>query len=159
MLAAAVIALALGFALTNGFHDSANAIAALVATRAARPGAALVLAGACHLLGPLLLGTAVADTVGGVVHLRGRATIAVVGAALTAAIAWGLLTWWRGLPASSSHALVGGLVGASAAGAGWSSVRWGGASGAHVAGVVGGALRATCATKCGCGVHCEGRRR
>jgi PiT family inorganic phosphate transporter len=137
VLVVAVVGIALTFALTNGFHDSANAIAALVATKAARPATALALAGACHLLGPLLLGTAVADTVGGVVHPARSKSIAVVGAALTAAIAWGLLTWWKGLPASSSHALVGGLVGASAMASGWGSVHWGGWSGAHVSGVAG----------------------
>src|SRR5690349_2224590 len=104
-----VIGLALAFDVTNGFHDSANAIAALVATRAASPAVALTLASTGHVLGPLLAGTAVADTVGGVVTLPADRTLGAVGAAVTAAIGWNVLTWWRGLPSSSSHALVGGL--------------------------------------------------
>ena len=132
-----VVSLALCFDLTNGFHDAANSVAALVATRAATPGGALLLAGCCHVAGPLLVGTAVADTVGGVVHLAAGRTLAVVGAAESGAIAWNVLTWWRGLPSSSSHALVGGLVGATVAQSGWSAVHWGGLSGGHVAGVAG----------------------
>jgi PiT family inorganic phosphate transporter len=120
------IATTFAFDLTNGFHDSANSIAALVATRAARPGPALMLAAAGNFAGPLLVGTAVADTVGGVVELPADATITAVGAAVTAAIAWNLLTWRLGLPSSSSHALVGGLVGASLVAAGMGGVHWGG---------------------------------
>lgn len=125
------------FDFTNGFHDSANSIAALVATRAARPGQALVLASAGHFAGPLLVGTAVANTVGGVVDLPADSTVAAVGAALTAAIAWNLLTWRFGLPSSSSHALVGGLVGASLMDAGVPGVRWGGFSDGRPTGVLG----------------------
>ncbi|AUM19235.1 anion permease [Rhodococcus ruber] len=127
----------LAFDLTNGFHDSANSIAALVATRAARPGHALVLSAAGNFAGPLLLGTAVADTVGGVVELPADVTVAAVGAALTAAIAWNLLTWRFGLPSSSSHALVGGLVGAALVAAGVAGVQWGGFSDGRPTGVVG----------------------
>ena len=137
MTAAAVLAVAIAITLvfdfTNGFHDSANSVAALVATRAATPGAALLLAAACHVAGPLLAGTTVADTVGGVVRLPAAEVLPAVGAAVTAGIVWNLLTWWRGLPSSSSHALVGGLVGA----AGFSGVRWGGVDGLHVSGVLG----------------------
>jgi PiT family inorganic phosphate transporter len=132
-----VVALALLFDLTNGFHDAANSVAALVATRAARPGPALALVACCHVAGPLLVGTAVADTVGGVVVLEQGRAFAVVGAAVTAAIAWNLLTWWRGLPSSSSHALVGGLVGAALAESGTGAVHWGGVAGRHVDGVLG----------------------
>ncbi|MEU5266723.1 inorganic phosphate transporter [Amycolatopsis sp. NPDC021455] len=130
---AAAIAITLVFDFTNGFHDSANSVAALVATRAATPGAALLLAAACHVAGPLVAGTTVADTVGGVVRLPAADVLPAVGAAMTAGIAWNLLTWWRGLPSSSSHALVGGLVGAS----GFAGVRWGGIDGFHVSGVLG----------------------
>jgi PiT family inorganic phosphate transporter len=115
------ITLALGFAFTNGLHDASNAIAALVATRAARPLQAAVMAAAFNLLGPLLLGAAVADTVGGIV-VGGE--IAAISAALLAAVAWNLLTWARGLPASSGHALVGGLVGAGLAAG--SVINWNG---------------------------------
>jgi len=131
------VATALAFDVTNGFHDSANAIAALVATRAARPAQALALAAVFHLLGPLLIGTAVADTVGGIVTLPSDEVVPVIGAALTAALAWNLLTWWRGLPSSSSHGLVGGLVGAALLQGGTSAVRWGGVEHWRPVGVVG----------------------
>ena len=139
MLAAVVVvaALALVFDLSNGFHDSSNSIAALVATHAARPRSALALAATFHLAGPLLGGVAVADTVGGVVRARTDLVVPVVGAALTAGLLWNVLTWLRGLPSSSSHALVGGLVGATAAADGWHAVRWGGADLVHPRGVGG----------------------
>jgi len=139
MLVAVVVVAVLAFAfdLSNGFHDSSNAIAALVVTRAARPRAALLLASVCHLAGPLLAGTAVADTVGSVVHPPAARVLPVVGAALTAGLAWNLLTWWRGLPSSSSHALVGGLVGATIAVCGPGAVSWGRLDGIHPRGVVG----------------------
>ena len=125
MQLALAIALALIFALTNGMHDASNAIAALVATRAARPLQAVLLAAVFNLLGPLLLGAAVADTVGSIVAVDGPDAVTVITCALSTAVAWNLLTWMRGLPASSGHALVGALVGAGAiAGAGiqWSAV-------------------------------------
>ena len=131
------IAVAMAFDLTNGFHDSANAVAALAATRAARPAAAVALASVFHVLGPLLAGTAVADTVGGIVRIDGRDAVAVVGAGLTGALAWNLVTWWRGLPSSSSHALVGALAGAALVDSGTGAVRWGGMDGIHPSGVVG----------------------
>ena len=131
------IAAILAFAFTNGFHDAANAIATLVATRGARPGAAITLAAVCNLLGPLLLGAAVADTIAGIVQVTPAQTVVVVGAALTAAVTWNLLTWWRGLPSSSSHALIGGLVGAAVVEAGPGAVNWGGVGGGHPTGVIG----------------------
>ncbi|HEX4822603.1 MAG TPA: inorganic phosphate transporter [Acidimicrobiales bacterium] len=131
------IAVAVAFDFTNGFHDSSNALAALVATRAARPGPAVVLVGVCHVAGPLIAGTAVANTVGGIVRVSAGDTIAVVGAGLTGAIAWNLVTWWRGLPSSSSHALVGGLVGAAVLHAGRSAVQWGGFESGRPVGVLG----------------------
>jgi inorganic phosphate transporter, PiT family len=127
----------LAFAFTNGFHDAANAIATLVATRGARPGAAILLAAACNLLGPLLLGAAVADTIAGIVQVTAAQTVVVVGAALTAAVTWNLVTWWRGLPSSSSHALVGGLTGAALVEAGAEAVNWGGVRGGRPTGVIG----------------------
>jgi PiT family inorganic phosphate transporter len=137
LLVVAVAVLALTFDVSNGFHDSSNSIAALVVTRAARPPAALALAAACHLAGPLVAGTAVADTVGSVVHPPPGQVVAVVGAALTAALVWNVLTWWRALPTSSSHGLVGGLVGASLVATGRHGVNWGGLSGLHPHGVLG----------------------
>ena len=125
------------FAATNGFHDAANAIATLVATRGARPGAALALAAVCNLLGPLLLGAAVANTIATIVEVTPAQTVPVVGAALTAAVAWNVFTWWRGLPSSSSHALVGGLVGAGVVEAGAGAINWGGVDGGRPTGVIG----------------------
>jgi PiT family inorganic phosphate transporter len=127
----------LAFAVTNGFHDAANAIATLVATRGARPGAALALAAVCNLLGPLLLGAAVANTIATIVEVPPAQTVPVVGAALTAAVVWNLLTWWRGLPSSSSHALVGGLLGAGVVEAGAGAINWGGVGGGRPTGVIG----------------------
>jgi len=131
------IAVALAYSVSNGFHDSANAIAALVATRAATPARAVLLAGCFEVIGPLVVGTAVADTVGGIVVVPAAEVLPVVGAALTGALAWNLLTWWRGIPSSSSHALIGGLVGAALLQAGGGAVHWGGVRGAHPTGVVG----------------------
>lgn len=131
------VVVALAFDVTNGFHDSSNAIAALVVTRAARPGPAVALVGVLNLAGPLLAGTAVASTIGGIITVPPDQMVAVVGAGLTAALAWNLLTWWRGLPSSSSHALVGGLVGAGLLEAGTGAVNWGGFDGLRPVGVIG----------------------
>jgi PiT family inorganic phosphate transporter len=131
------IGLALAFALTNGFHDASNAIATLVATRAARPSQALLLAAVFNLLGPLVLGAAVASTIAGIVDVPADETVEVVGAGLAAATAWNVATWWRGLPSSSGHALVGGLVGAALAEGGADAVNWGGFDGWHPVGVIG----------------------
>jgi PiT family inorganic phosphate transporter len=118
------IAMALAFAVTIGLH-AGNSIASLVATRTARPGPAIAMAGACNLLAPFVIGVAVADTVAGLVRVAGADAVPVVGAGLTSAVAWGIFSWSRGLPASSSHALVGGLVGAALAAAGTDAVDWG----------------------------------
>jgi PiT family inorganic phosphate transporter len=134
---AVALAAAFAFALTNGFHDASNAIATLVATRGARPGQAVALAAVFNMLGPLLLGTAVANTVGGIVTLSQDAAIQVIGAGLLAAVIWNLVTWWRGLPSSSGHALVGGLVGAGIVAAGTSAINWGGMNGIRPVGVIG----------------------
>src|SRR5215207_8070326 len=105
--------MALAFALTNGFHDASNAIATLVATRGASPRDAIILASVFNMVGALVLGTAVANTIAGIVDVPPGQEVAVIGAGLTAAVLWNLLTWWFGLPSSSGHALVGGLVGAA----------------------------------------------
>ena len=114
------------FDLTNGFHDASNAVAALVATGAARPLPAVVWAGCFNALGPLLSGAAVASTIGGVLSVPYSHVLPVVGAGLVAALVWNLATWVAGLPSSSSHALVGGLVGAGLVEGGFSAVRWAG---------------------------------
>jgi inorganic phosphate transporter, PiT family len=131
------ILLALAFAVTNGLHDASNAIAALVATRAATPFQAIILASVFNVLGPLLLGAAVADTIGGIVQVAPSEATSVIGAALLAAVAWNVLTWRLGLPSSSGHALIGGLVGASIVAGGVDAVHWGGMDGLHPVGVVG----------------------
>ena len=95
------VLLAAGFAITNGLHDASNAIATLVATRAATPLQAIVLASVFNLVGPLLLGAAVADTIGGIVTVAPSAATEVIGAGLAAAVAWNLVTWRLGLPSSS----------------------------------------------------------
>jgi PiT family inorganic phosphate transporter len=131
------VCLAFGFAVTNGFHDSANAIATLVATRGARPGQAVVLAGIFNMLGALIVGTAVADTIAGIVTVAGPNAVTVIGAGVLGAALWNVLTWWRGLPSSSGHAVVGGLVGAALAATAPDAVRWGGLEGWKPVGVIG----------------------
>ncbi len=134
---AVAIGLAIGFAVTNGLHDASNAIATLVATRAARPGQAIAIATVFNLLGPLLVGAAVADTIGGIVTVSPSVATEVIGCGLAAAVAWNLITWALGLPSSSGHALVGGLVGAALVEGGVHAVRWGGIEGGHPVGVLG----------------------
>lgn len=131
------LGLAVLFAFTNGIHDASNAIAALVATRAARPAQAVALAAVFNVLGPLLVGSAVADTIGGIVTVGGSVGVEVIGAGLFAAVSWNVLTWALGLPSSSGHALVGGLVGAALAAGGSGAIRWGGFDGVHPVGVLG----------------------
>jgi len=110
----AIIVIALAFDYTNGFHDAANAIATSVSTRALTPRAALIMAAIANLAGALL-GTDVAKTVGeGIVSApSGGEGLLLVFSALFGAIVWNLITWYFGLPSSSSHALIGGLVGAA----------------------------------------------
>ncbi|MGH3343434.1 MAG: inorganic phosphate transporter [Carbonactinosporaceae bacterium] len=121
----ALICVALLFDFTNGFHDAANAIATSVSTRALTPRIALAMAAGLNLVGALL-GTGVAKTVGsGIIDTpTSKHGLLVVFAAVGGAISWNLLTWYFGLPSSSSHALIGGLVGAAVAAA--SGVQWSG---------------------------------
>src|SRR5437763_7021589 len=120
-----IILVALAFDYTNGFHDAANAIAVAVSTKALTPRVALGLAAVMNLVGALI-STKVAATVGsGIIEPpTGPGGLQVVFAALIGAIAWNLITWYFGLPSSSSHALIGGLVGAALASA--ESVKWSG---------------------------------
>ncbi len=131
------VSFALAFAVTNGFHDAANAIATLVATRGARPAQAVLLSAVFNMLGALLVGTAVADTIAGIVTVSGPDAVAVIGSGVLGAVVWNLLTWWRALPSSSAHALVGGLVGSALAADGGGAVNWGGLDGWRPVGVVG----------------------
>jgi inorganic phosphate transporter, PiT family len=134
---ALAIAFAVGFAVTNGLHDASNAIATLVATRGATPGQAIALSGVFNMLGAILIGTAVASTVAGIVDVSPAETVAVVGSGVLAATLWNLATWARGLPSSSGHALVGGLLGAALAEGGVDAVHWGGLDGLSPSGVIG----------------------
>jgi PiT family inorganic phosphate transporter len=122
----AVIIAAMAFDFTNGFHDAANAIATSISTRALTPRIALGMAAIGNFLGAHL-GGEVAKTVGdGLVTLEpGVASLGVVFAGVVGAVAWNLITWYFGLPSSSSHALFGGLVGATLLGSAQGSVQWG----------------------------------
>ncbi|MCB1898258.1 inorganic phosphate transporter [Cognatazoarcus halotolerans] len=128
LLTIAAVVIVLAFDYTNGFHDAANIIATVIASRAMRPLEAVLVVGVFEFLGPLLGGTAVANTIGGFVELEGMSAahgMSVVLCALGGAIAWNLLTWLKGIPSSSSHALVGGLIGAVTIAAGADHVVWG----------------------------------
>jgi len=120
-----IVIVALGFDYTNGFHDSANAIATSISTKALTPRLALLMAAVFNVVGALI-STKVAKTVGGGIidPPKGHGGLVIVLAALIGAIVWNLGTWYFGLPSSSSHALIGGLVGAAVAGS--EGVKWSG---------------------------------
>jgi PiT family inorganic phosphate transporter len=124
----AVLVLAVIFDYINGFHDTANAIATSVATRALRPQHAILMAASFNFIGAFA-GTAVAQTIGSGLVNETTTSQAIVIAALLGAIAWNLLTWRLGIPSSSSHALIGGLLGATILAAGTGSVKWSGVVG------------------------------
>ena len=126
-----VITLSLFFGYTNGFHDAANVVATIIATRAMTPRIALGMAALGEFVGPLLFGTAVAQTIEkNIVHISVfnanvvDLSISLIIAALVGSIAWNLITWFWGLPSSSSHALVGGMVGAVLVAYGPDKVIW-----------------------------------
>ena len=128
VLAIATILIVLIFEYTNGFHDAANIIATVIASRAMTPVQAVVLVASFEFLGPLLGGTAVADTIGKLITLEDldrELALTIVLCGLVGAIAWNLLTWWRGIPSSSSHAMVGGLAGVVVVATGADHVAWG----------------------------------
>jgi inorganic phosphate transporter, PiT family len=133
----AALAVAVAFAFVNGLHDAANAMGPLVATRAARPGPAVLIAAGFNLLGPLVIGTAVASTIAGIVHVPSDQLLPVAAAGISGALIFNLATWWLGLPVSASRGLVGGLAGAALAQGGPADVRWGGLSGLRPVGVTG----------------------
>ena len=116
------IAAALFFDFVNGFHDSANAIATVVGTRVLRPVHAVSIAAIANFTGPFIFGTAVAATVGKGIIQPEFSTIYVILAGLIGAIVWDLITWYFGLPSSSSHALIGGLVGSALIGGGLNAI-------------------------------------
>jgi PiT family inorganic phosphate transporter len=123
VLLVVVVLVALGFDFTNGFHDTANAVATSVSTRALSPRLAVLIAAVANLAGAFVT-TAVAKTVGKGIIDTGLANEKTVLAALIGAIVWNLVTWRAGLPSSSSHALIGGLVGAAIAQSGLEGVQW-----------------------------------
>ena len=123
LLLVVVIVTALVFDFTNGFHDTANAVATSVSTRALTPRQAVTVAALANLAGAFVT-TAVAKTVGQGIIDTGLATQQTILAALIGAIAWNLFTWYLGLPSSSSHALFGGLIGAALVQSGAAGVEW-----------------------------------
>lgn len=117
-----IIILALIFDYINGFHDAANSIATVVSTRVLSPRLAVIWAAFFNFIAFLVFGLHVANTIGkGIVHTN-IVDLTVIGSGLVAAIIWNLFTWWRGIPSSSSHTLVGGFVGAAIAKAGIGSI-------------------------------------
>ncbi|MBM2621364.1 inorganic phosphate transporter [Actinoplanes sp. LDG1-06] len=150
VILALVVVTALGFDFTNGFHDTANAMATSIATRALRPKTAVALSGILNLIGAFLSVEVALTVSNAVVRIQnpdgtpkaslladgGTALLLIVLAGLIGGIVWNLFTWLLGLPSSSSHALFGGLVGATIAGLGWAGVNWNG-NGTKLDGVVG----------------------
>ncbi len=118
----AVIVLALSFDFLNGIHDSSNIVATMISSRAFPPRVALGTIAVAEFSGPFIFGVAVANTIGHEVVDPKTMTTEIVLAALCSAILWNLLTWFLGFPSSSSHALVGGIVGAVTVGAGWQAI-------------------------------------
>lgn len=128
ILTIATVVIVLFFDYTNGFHDAANIVATIIASRAMTPIQAVMIVGTFEFLGPLLGGTAVANTIGKFVTLGDVAAVlslAILISGLIGAIVWNLATWYFGIPSSSSHALVGGLIGAVVVSAGPDNVVWG----------------------------------
>ena len=122
LVVATLVVVALLFDFMNGFHDAANSIALMVSTRLLTPQAAVAWAAFFNFIAFLIFGVAVAKTIGSGIVSPAVIDNAVIFGALCGAIAWNLVTWWYGIPSSSSHALVGGLVGAALAKAGWSAI-------------------------------------
>ena len=118
-----VIALALLFDLLNGVHDSSNVVATMISSRALQPRLALGMTALANFFGPLVFGVAVANTIGHEIVVAEAINTNVLIAALAGAIFWNLLTWYLGFPSSSSHALIGGFIGAVAVGAGWRAIQ------------------------------------
>ncbi|MBF0284187.1 MAG: inorganic phosphate transporter [Magnetococcales bacterium] len=127
-LVVACAAIVLFFDWTNGFHDASNILGPIVASRAMTPVQAVIVVACFELAGPVIAGTAVANTIGKFItmgDLNPMVSVGIVLTGLIGSIFWNLLTWWFGLPSSSSHALVGGLMGSCIAGAGADHVNWG----------------------------------
>ena len=118
-----VIILAVLFDFLNGVHDSSNIVATMIASRAFRPQTALALTAVANFMGPFLFGIAVATTIGDEVAQSSALNLDVIVACLVGAIVWNILTWLLGIPSSSSHALIGGIIGAVMAGAGFGAIK------------------------------------
>jgi PiT family inorganic phosphate transporter len=118
-----VIGLALSFDFLNGIHDSSNIVATMISSRAFRPGTALGLTALANFFGPFLFGVAVATTIGDEVAKGNVLNLDIIIASLVGAILWNIATWFLGIPSSSSHALIGGLVGAVIVGAGVDAIK------------------------------------
>ncbi len=123
IVAVLAVALALGFDFVNGFHDTANACATVIYTKALKPGVAIVMSGLLNCLGALLVGTAVAQVITKIIPQE-TVTLPIVVAVLVSAVVWNLVTWWYGIPVSSSHCLIGSLFGAGVTAAGMEGVEW-----------------------------------
>jgi PiT family inorganic phosphate transporter len=119
----AVVVLALGFDFLNGIHDSSNVVATMISSRALSPRMALWLTALANFLGPFIFGVAVAETIGHEIVSADAISAQVILAALISAIGWNILTWYLGFPSSSSHALIGGILGAVMMGAGWQVIQ------------------------------------
>jgi inorganic phosphate transporter, PiT family len=119
----AVIALSLSFDFLNGIHDSSNVVATMISSRALSPRLALGMTALANFVGPFIFGVAVANTIGNEIVTAEAINETVLLAALASAILWNLLTWYLGFPSSSSHALVGGFIGAVVIGAGWGAIQ------------------------------------
>ena len=117
-----IILLALVFDFLNGIHDSSNIVATMIASRAFSPRTALGMTAVANFLGPFIFGVAVAETIGNEVVDSSAINLLVILTALLSAITWNILTWYLGFPSSSSHALIGGLIGAVLIGAGWEAI-------------------------------------
>jgi len=117
-----LIAFALVFDFLNGFHDSANVVATMISSRSMSGNKALLMAGLANFVGPFVFGVAVAKTIGHDVVIADAITVKVLIAALASACVWNLVTWYFGIPSSSSHALVGGLIGAVLIGGGFHAI-------------------------------------
>ena len=117
------IAIALLFDFLNGFHDSANVVATTIASSAMSPRVALSISALTNFIGPFLFGVAVATTIGTGIVTEEAVTVPTAMAALLSAIIWNLLTWWFGIPSSSSHALIGGFIGAALMGFGIDAIQ------------------------------------
>jgi len=119
----AVIVLALIFDFLNGIHDSSNVVATMISSRAIPPRVALGMTALANFFGPFIFGVAVAETIGHEIVAAEAISPQVLLAALASAIIWNLLTWYLGFPSSSSHALIGGFIGAVMIGAGWQAIQ------------------------------------